>query len=147
VIVLDTTVLLYAVGADHRFREPCRTLVRAITAGDVVATTTVEAIQEFAHVRARRRSRADAAELAHAYLDLLSPLLVVEEAGLREGLRVFAAGTAIGSFDAVLAAATKAAGATALVSSDVAFATVPGIIHVMPDDDGVRALLKAGADG
>src|SRR5580765_112220 len=29
VIVLDTTVLVYAVGAEHRYREPCRRLLEA----------------------------------------------------------------------------------------------------------------------
>jgi uncharacterized protein len=142
VIVLDTTVLLYAVGTEHRFREPCRALINAISTGELSATTTVEAIQEFAHVRARRRDRADAVELSHAYLDLLSPLLVVDEDHLREGLRLFASQPALGSFPAVLAAAARAAGA-AVVSADVAFASVPAINHVMPDDSGVRHLLAS----
>ena len=55
VIVLDTTVLAYAVGADHPLRAPCLRLVRAIAEGEVIATTTIEVIQEFAHAPARRR--------------------------------------------------------------------------------------------
>ena len=54
-IVLDTTVLVYAVGADHPLREPCQLLVRAIADGTILATTTIEVIQEFTHVRGRRR--------------------------------------------------------------------------------------------
>lgn len=144
-IVLDTTVLLYAVGTEHRFREPCRTLVRAIADGDIAATTTVAAVQEFAHVRAR--SRADAAELANDYIELLSPLLVVEEPDLREGLRLFATIERLGSFDAVLAAAARSAGADALVSADEAFTSVATITHIVPDDDGVGRLLSSRQDG
>lgn len=140
-IVLDTTVLVYAVGTEHTFREPCRTLVRAIQDGQVTATTTVEAIQEFAHVRARRRGRGDAVDLANDYLELLSPLLVVAESNLRDGLRLFAASDSLGSFDAVLAAAARAAGADALVSADEAFASVKTITHIRPDEYGVRQLL------
>lgn len=142
-IVLDTTVLLYAVGVEHAFKAPCRTLVRAIADGDVAATTTVEVIQEFTHVRARRRDRKDATELARDYIELLSPLLVVEEPDLREGLRLYVDGTRIGAFDAVLAAAAHATGAAALVSADSAFSTVDGIRHVVPDDAGIRTLLPA----
>jgi uncharacterized protein len=142
VIVFDTTVLLDAVGIEHRFREPCRALIDAIQSGHLEATTTVEAIQDFAHVRARRRDRNDSAELAHAYLDLLSPLLLVEEPHLREGLRLFAADQRLGSFDAVLAAAAASVGAV-LVSADAAFASVPAITHVTPDDNGVRHLLAS----
>jgi predicted nucleic acid-binding protein len=120
---------------------PCRRLVRAIANGEVVATTTVEVIQEFAHVRARRRDRKDAAELARDYIELLSPLLVVEEPDLREGLRLFEDSAGIGPFDAVLAAAAHAAGADALVSADAGFSAVANIRHVTPDANGIRYLL------
>jgi predicted nucleic acid-binding protein len=143
VIVLDTTVLVYAVGADHPFREPCQLLVRSIADGTILATTTIEVIQEFTHVRARRRDRKDAAELARDYIELLSPLLIVEETDQREGLRLFAEGTGFGSFGAVLAAAAHAAGAEALVSADTGFAGIAAIQHVVPDVDGVRGLLDA----
>ncbi len=58
-ILLDTSVLVYAVGGEHPLREPCRRVVNEIGAGRLAATTTVEVIQEFAHVRARRRGRTD----------------------------------------------------------------------------------------
>ena len=84
-IVLDTTVLVYAAGAAHQLRTPSRRLVEAIGAGRIRATTTVEVIQELVHVRARRRDRADAARLGRAYSALLSPLLVLREADLERG--------------------------------------------------------------
>jgi len=141
VIVLDTTVLVYAVGADHTLREPCRQLIRAIADGTIQATTTTEVIQEFTHVRARRRDRKDAADLARDYIELLSPLLIVEETDLREGLRLYEEGTDFGSFDAVLAAAARAAGANALVSADTGFSSIAAIHHVIPDADGILQLL------
>jgi predicted nucleic acid-binding protein len=141
VIVLDTTVLVYAVGADHTLREPCRQLIRAIADGTILATTTTEVIQEFTHVRARRRDRKDAADLARDYIELLSPLLIVEETDLREGLRLYEEGTDFGSFDAVLAAAARAAGANALVSADTGFSSIAAIHHVIPDADGILQLL------
>jgi uncharacterized protein len=143
VIVLDTTVLVYAVGADHPLREPCQQLIRAIAGGTILATTTIEVVQEFTHVRARRRDRKDAAELARDYIELLSPLLIVEETDLREGLRLFEEGTDFGAFDAVLAAAAHAAGAETLVSADTGFSGIAAIHHVVPDANGVRRLLAA----
>jgi predicted nucleic acid-binding protein len=67
VIVLDTTVLVYAVGAEHPLRAPSRGLVELVRDGSVLATTTLEVIQEFAHARARRRPRADAAARAREF--------------------------------------------------------------------------------
>lgn len=140
-IVLDTTVLVYAVGDDHQLRNPARTIVEAVESGTVQATTTVEAIQEFVHVRARRRNRADAAALGRAYLTLLSPLLRPGEEDLVGGLRLFERQEALGTFDAVLAASAIAARAEALVSADRSFDGVRGLRWVDLSGDEVAALL------
>ncbi len=139
-IVLDTTVLVYAVGGDHALREPSRDVIGAIAAGRLPATTTVEVLQEFAHVRARRRDREDAARHMRDYLDLLAPLLIVGEDDLGDGLRLYARSDRLGAFDAVLAATAARAGAAALVSADAAFAEAD-VAHVIPDADGVARLL------
>lgn len=133
-IVVDTTVLVYAVGADHPLREPCRRLVERAAQGDLPLTTTPEVIQEFAHVRARRRSRRDAAELAGAFATLCAPLLVVDADDLEAGIRLWVRTPGLGPFDAVLAAAAQRRGARALVSADRVFAAVRGLRHVNPAD-------------
>jgi predicted nucleic acid-binding protein len=142
VIVLDTTVLIYAKGADHPLREPCRAIIAAAERGRLRATTTAEAIQEFVHVRARRRDRADAADLGRAYVDLFAPTLHVSEADLREGLRLFERLPALGAFDAVLAATAVAAGADALISADTAFGSVPGLAWIDPGSASVDELTR-----
>jgi predicted nucleic acid-binding protein len=133
VIVLDTTILTYAVGDEHPMREPCRTLLRQAGRGRVDATTTVEVIQEFVHVRARRRGRADAAALGRDYATLFAPLLAPTAEVLVDGMRIYEVTHALGAFDAVLAAAAIANGAT-LVSADRAFAEVAGLEHALPDE-------------
>jgi hypothetical protein len=143
-IVLDTTVLVYATGTEHRFRDPSRTLVGAVMDRRLEATTTVEVIQEFAHVRARRRGRADAAALAESFVQLLSPLVSVSGDDLCRGLRLFERSDRLGAFDAVLAAAAVGTGATAIVSADAAFAELADIEHVVPDGAGIGDLLARG---
>lgn len=140
-IVLDTTVLRYAKGADHPYREPCRELVAAVRAGQLPATTTVEVIQEFVWGKAARRGRSAAVELARDYLDLLAPLLPVGDSAAREALRLFERHQSLGSFDAMLAAAAMEAGTEALVSADAAFGEIRGLRHVIPDHAGVARLL------
>lgn len=129
-IVVDTTVLVYAVGAEHELAEPSRALVEAIGDGRVPATTTAEVIQEFVHVRSRRRGRADATRIGRAFTELLSPLLAVERDALEHGLRLFERLPVIGAFDAVLAAAAIESESAALVSGDRAFETVPRLRFV-----------------
>ncbi len=155
-IVVDTTVLVYAVGGEHPLQQPCRELIRLTGAGDVSATTTVEVIQEFCHVRARRRNRSDAAALSRAYAELFTPLITVDGDDLVAGLELFEAtiaegeststiadgDRALGAFDAVLVAAAMRRGARALVSADKAFAAIEGPVYLDPSDpDFVDRLL------
>lgn len=141
-IVLDTTVLVYAVGADHPLRAPCRAVVEAIAEGAVAGTTTVEVLQEFLHVRARRRTRSDAAAVTADFTTLLSPLLRPDVDDVRAGLALFGEHEALGAFDAVLAATCIRAGASALVSADRAFAAVGDLEHLDPADPGFLDALR-----
>lgn len=138
-IVLDTTVLVYAVGNEHRFREPC---LRLLSSPGLRLTTTAAVIQEFVHVRQRRRSRADAVSLGRDYLDLLGPLLEVPDVAVGDALDLLTEHPGLGAFDAVLAAAAIRASCTALVSADAAFSGLRGCEMVVPDERGVDRLLS-----
>ena len=140
-IVVDTTLLVYAVGAQHPLKEPSRRLFAAAAAG-LQVTTTAEVIQEFTHVRARRRPRADAVRVARGFAALLSPLLVTDEEALDEGLGIYEREPTIGSFDAVLAATAIAGDAEAFVSADAAFASITGLRHVAPASAAFERLLS-----
>ncbi|MDQ3784280.1 MAG: type II toxin-antitoxin system VapC family toxin [Actinomycetota bacterium] len=118
-------MLVYAVGDHHPLRGPCRRIVQTVADGRMAASTTVEVIQEFVHVRARRRPRSDAVAIATDFVHLFSPLQIVDEDDLELGLRVFGEGGVISAFDAVLAASAIRHEAEALVSADEAFSNVP----------------------
>jgi len=143
VIVLDTTVLVYAVGDEHPLKEPSRGLIKAISENRVEASTTVEVIQEFVHVRARRRDRHDAADRGRELLRLLGPLIAPGDAELALALRLFEEHDGLGMFDAVLAATVMLSGADALVSADRAFASVRGLAHLDPAGPEVEQLIEA----
>ncbi len=140
-IILDTTVLAYAVGEEHPLREPCRRLLAAHASGAVEATTTVEVLQEFAHIRARRRTREDAARLTRLYAAALDPIATTA-ADLDAGLSLFERHPELGAFDAVLAAVAIARGAEGLVSADRAFASVPELAWIDPATPALGRLLS-----
>lgn len=132
-ILLDTTVLVYAVGSDHALREPCRRLITAIGEGQLAATTTVEVIQEFTHVRARRRGRPDTRAIAGHLANLLAPLVQPDADDLELGLNLFVEHETIGAFDAMLAATVQRRDyLSGLVSTDTGFSTLPGLLHHDP---------------
>lgn len=138
-IVLDTTVLVYAVGAEHELREPCRRLLSAPKS--IGLTTTAGVIQEFVHVRSRRRPRADAVGLGWSYLTLLRPLLQVPDEAVEQALGMLGGDGALGAFDAILAAAALSGGCRAVVTADRAFAVLDDLRVVFPDESGVTSLL------
>jgi predicted nucleic acid-binding protein len=139
-IVLDTTVLVYAVGEEHPLREPCRRVLAAHGAGAIDASTTLDVIAEFAHVRARRRSRADAVALARSYQTAL-PALATTEADIDSALNLFEAHPALGMLDAVLAAVAINNDAEALVSADTGFRGIPGLRWIDPASGDLNVLL------
>jgi predicted nucleic acid-binding protein len=141
-IVLDTTILSYAVGGEHPLREPTRRLMEAIGERGLAATTSVDVIQEFAHIYSRRRSRRLAAKYARGYATLLAPLLSPTESVLEAGLRLFERHSGLDAFDAVLAAAAIEVGAQALVSADRGFRGIRGLDHVEPLSPAFDALLR-----
>lgn len=76
-------------------------------------------------------------------MHLLTPLPTVTERHLVAGLELYERVPGLGCFDAVLAAIAQELDAAALVSADRRFAEVPDLRHVMPDGNGVDALLEA----
>lgn len=140
-IVLDTTILIYAVGDDHRLREPSRALLELVRDGEVRASTTIQVIQEFCHVRARRRPAAEAAARARDYARGLTPLLRTEEGELYQGLDLFEGSSGLSAFDAVLAATALGRG-FALASADRAFAQVVGLAHLDPQSPAFLGMAR-----
>jgi predicted nucleic acid-binding protein len=126
VIVLDTTVLAYAVGVDHPLRDPARWILAAHRDGVVDATTTVEVLQEFLHIRARRHGRDDAAALTLRYAEAFE-LLTTSAEDLVRGAELFRQHARLGAFDALIAAVSIDRGATAFLSADAAFSEVDGL--------------------
>jgi predicted nucleic acid-binding protein len=123
VILLDTSVLVYAVGIQHPLRDPCRRVLAAQRAGAIDAAVTVEIIQEFTYARTRRYPRADAVAIAR---DCAASLRVLQAtaADLDRGLDIFVAYPDLGMFDSIVAAVALNHGATALISTDGGFGSI-----------------------
>ena len=130
-ILLDTSILVYAVGDDHALRAPCRSLMMSVLDGVVRAATTVEAIQEFAHVRARRRPRSDAVARARQFAVGLGPLVKPDDDDLAEALDLFEGVPRLEAFDAMLAAMARRRG-WPLASADSRFRKLDGVVHLDP---------------
>lgn len=127
---LDTSVLVLATGAPHRYRSECRALLRGVHEHGFEVHVSVEAIQEFFHHRLRK---ADASALEQAERwRTLAVLHSFDEAVLTEALRLIATG-AIRGRDAVHAATARLAGFQEIVSLDSDFDRVEGLARLTPE--------------
>lgn len=130
----DTNVLVYAVGARHPYREPCRDLVRHQGRGVLAGEVTPIVIAEFAHQRFRQtRDRREASLRARQAAGAFR-VRAVDSDDLELALDLYARSTALDAFDALLAATALNRGLDAIVSADRAFEAVDGIERIDPAD-------------
>lgn len=129
VLLVDANVLVYAVGAEHPLRARALAVFQAAAEDRVRLTTTALVIQEFVHVRARRRGRPDAVALAQEFVRLCDPLTDVEPVDVGLALDLYLAHERMQAFDALLAATALRSGVDGLVSADRAFAEVKELRH------------------
>lgn len=139
-ILLDTNVLVYAVGADHPLRDRCRRLLDAQSEDGELATT-LGVLEEFVHVRSARRPRRDAVTYARVYSVALT-IVDVSVDDLDDGFEIYLAHPQVDSRDAVLAALAIHR-EEVLVSADRAFALIPGLRHVDPATPDLDRLIRA----
>lgn len=138
----DTAIFLYAVGDDHPYREPCRRLVSLAADGHLQGEASVEIIQEFVHVRWRRRGHRQQAVREAADISLLCSLHDLTEADLRRALRLFNQAKSLHMRDAIHAATALNRGVQLIVSPDDGFDEVPGLTRIDPAD--AEAVLMTG---
>lgn len=132
--LLDTAVFVYAVGVDHPYREPCRTLLDPDHLAAYSGEASVQAIQELLHQRTRRtgdRASAVATAEAASTLCLLHPLT---EDDLRLGMRLFDQAAGLSGRDALHAATAINREITTIMSPDDAFDDVAGLRRLDPVD-------------
>ncbi|MGI8573758.1 MAG: type II toxin-antitoxin system VapC family toxin [Egibacteraceae bacterium] len=129
----DTAVFVYAVGRDHRYRDPCREIVRAARDGRLRGAASVELVHEYAHLLLRRHGdRPRAAREARAVWRLCALHEVTIE-DLRRAVQLFEAHR-LGGRDALHAATALNRGIPSILTPDCAFDEVPGLERVDPVD-------------
>lgn len=139
--LLDTNVFVYALGAEHHYREPCRAILRACRDGPLEPETSVELVQELASVLLRRAPDRlvalghvrDAATLCrlHDFAVADIPLMM----SLLEGR------PGLAPRDAQFAATALGRGVRTIVSADRDFDGIAGIERIDPADADAVATL------
>jgi predicted nucleic acid-binding protein len=131
-VFIDTAIVMYAGGAEHPLRAPCRRLLGRIADGSLEAVTSVEVIQEILHRFTAIRRPDIGAAMARDALDLFAPVHPITHAVMRRMPDVVAAHPTLAARDLVHVATCLQEGIAEIVSPDRGFDTVPGIRRIDP---------------
>lgn len=131
-LFIDTSVLMYAAGAEHPLRAPCRVVMQRIGAGSLDATTSVEVVQEILHRFLGLRQPDLGRELAEATLDTFAPVLPVTHAVMRRVPALSQRYPELQARDLLHVATCIHEGITEIVSADQGFDRVAEIRRIDP---------------
>lgn len=140
-ILVDTNVLVYAIGGAHELREPARRVIDGVQRGAIPGATIGAVYLEFLHVYSRRRSPAAAAAAIQDLITLLGlPIeLLASELVVAAGL--YERHTCLEAVDAALAAVSLRPEVEGLVTADRAFFDVPGVRVLDPRSPELARML------
>lgn len=132
--LIDTAVFVYALGGEHRYREPCRRVVALAGEGKLRAEASADLVQELMHQRFRRTGdRALAARQAREVAALCS-LHEVRPEDVRAAIGLFARSQRLHARDAIFASVALNRGLELILSPDQDFDEVDGLQRVDPAD-------------
>ena len=129
---IDTAVLMYASGAEHPLRAPCRRVMLAIGSGELAAVTSVEVVQELLHRFIAIRRVEIGRQLASDAMDTFAPVLPISHALMRRVPDLAARYPSLSARDLVHVATCVHEGITEIVSPDRAFDQVAEVRRLDP---------------
>lgn len=131
---VDSAIFMYAIGAEHPLKVPCRAVIQRIRDGSLDGTTSVEVVQEILH-RYRSVGRPDLARsLALDVMDTFAPLLPVTHAVMRRVSILADRYPSLSSRDLVHVATCIVEGIETIITPDAGFDQVTEIDRIDPRD-------------
>lgn len=141
-VLVDANVFIYALGAEHPYREPCRLLVAALAEQRIAGETSVEIVQEFVHVRRRRGDSGDATQRAREILAWDLPLHDFDVDDLERALQLLDRYESLPGRDAVHAATALNRGIDCILSTDAHFDLIHDLTRIDPGDPAALEGIK-----
>lgn len=141
-VYLDSNILLYAVGEQSRYRQPCRHVLERVASRSMVGETSMLTIQEVIHHR-QRRGDASPATHGRAVLSICSTTHPFDESIGLTAMGLMDDQPRLQISDAIHAATALRHGISVVVSADDDFDAVSGIERIDPLDSARLADLTS----
>ena len=135
--LLDANVVIYALGRDHTYREPCRAIINQLEERPHDYAADTEMLQEILHVFSHRGDIKTGAEAVLRLLDLFPNVIPITAAEIAAATRLIGQPPRLSVRDAIHAAVVLEHGLEGIVSADRAFDFVPGLRRFDPTEVAV----------
>lgn len=133
-VFLDVNVVMYAAGAPHPYKEPCKHILSDVETGVVAAAVNTEIFQELLYRYSHIKLAEKGVQLCRDILKYPLTILPVTEAAIRSAIDLFDAHrvTGLKPRDAIHAATMKNNGITRSISTDKEFDHVDIVTRIDP---------------
>ena len=125
--LIDTNIIIYAVGRPHSYRGPCARILREASVDVNGYTIDAEVLQELLHVYTMRAERSRALRVFDRTLRLFPSPLPIGRSELVRARDLMEQHTQLSSRDALHAAVVMTRDLEGIVTTDRGFRMVPGL--------------------
>ena len=132
--LLDTNVVVYAIGGPHPYMEPCRRLLQDIAQGSNDYAIDVELLQEVLHIYSYRARRREAIHVFDRLIRVFPHPLPVREEEVKQARELLDRYERLSPRDAIHAAVVQAHDLEGIITTDRTFREIRGLAVFDPKD-------------
>ncbi len=125
--LIDTNIIVYAVGKAHPLRESAQNILSDVAEGTLPANLDVEALQEILHLYSSRRERKKGFETLDDLLVLFPNPIPIGREEVEEARNLMRLCTFLGTRDAIHAAVVKIHRLEGIITADKIFDRIKGV--------------------
>ncbi len=131
-LFVDANVPMYAAGVDHPLKAPCVSILESVAAGDRVAVTDAEVLQEILHRYTALGQRERAVEVCRLFVRVVPDVRPVDREALGQAMELHREFAHLQARDSLHAAVMRQHRIAHIVSADCHFDGLPDIHRMDP---------------
>ena len=132
--LLDANIVIYSLGRDHPYREPCRAIINQLVDRPHGYAVDTEMLQEVLYVFSNRKDTETGVEAVGRLLDLFPDVIPVTGTIIGTASRLIRGPLKLSVRDAIHGAVVLEHHLEGIVSADKAFDHVPGVRRYDPTE-------------
>ncbi len=132
--LLDANIVIYSLGRDHPYREPCRAIISQLEERPHEYAVDAEMLQEILYVFSNRGDIKMGVEAVLRLLDLFPDVIPITGAEIGTAARLIGQLPLLSIRDAIHAAVALEHGLEGIVTADKAFDHIPGLRRFDPTE-------------